>query len=107
MITLIISIFIFNLAAFLMKRKLPPYEYYASILFGLLVSEIANRFTDKYNWYYFFEPYFIERKTLLVLFGIYPAATMLIINWYPYHGSKKAKISYLLFGPSSLPFTNG
>ncbi|MBA2870234.1 hypothetical protein HNQ85_000492 [Anoxybacillus calidus] len=96
MVTLFISIFIFNLVAFLMKKKLSPYEYYSSILFSLFVSEFVDRFTDKYNWYYFFEPYFIEGKTLLVVFGIYPAATMLIINWYPYHGSKKAKILYLL-----------
>ncbi len=30
-ITLFISIFLFNLSAFLMKKKLPPYEYYSSI----------------------------------------------------------------------------
>lgn len=62
MITLVISIFIFNLAAFLMKKKLLPYEYYASILFGLLVSEIADRFTDKYNWYYFLNLISLKEK---------------------------------------------
>jgi hypothetical protein len=39
--------------------------------------------------------------------GIYLAATMLIINWYPYHGSKKQKFYICFFGPSPLPFTNG
>ncbi|MBT2721437.1 hypothetical protein J7E67_10230 [Bacillus sp. ISL-46] len=94
---LYVSIVVFNLAAFLMKKNLPLIEYYASIFWGLFTAELADRFTDKYNMYGFFEPYFVEAKTLLVILGIYPAATMLIINWYPFNRPLINKVMYILF----------
>jgi hypothetical protein len=90
------SIVLFNLTAFLMKKKLRPIEYYASIFWGLFNAELADRFTDKYNMYGFFEPYFIEAKTLLIILGIYPAAIMLIINWYPFNRPLINKFYYIL-----------
>ncbi|MDN3015713.1 hypothetical protein PH210_05755 [Paenibacillus sp. BSR1-1] len=93
---LYVSIIVFNLTSILMKKKLRPIEYYASIFWGLFFAELADRFTDKYNMYGFFEPYFIEAKTLLILFGIYPAATMIIINFYPYNRSLTNKAMYLI-----------
>src|SRR3982751_4100139 len=92
---LYVSIVLFNLAAFLMKKYLRPIEYYASIFWGLFSAELADRFTDKYNMYGFFEPYFIEAKSLLVILGIYPAATMLIINWYPFNRPFIYKFYYI------------
>ena len=46
--------------------------------------------------YGFFEPYFIEAKTLLIMLGIYPAATMLIINWYPFNRPLINRLHYIL-----------
>jgi hypothetical protein len=58
--------------------------------------------------YGFFEPYFIEAKTLLVIVGIYPAATMLIINnWYPFNRPLINKFYYILCWSVFLSFTNG
>jgi hypothetical protein len=48
------TVVIFNLIAILMRKNLTPIEYYSTILFGLFNSEIADRFTDKYDAYYFF-----------------------------------------------------
>ncbi|MFP5114121.1 CBO0543 family protein [Bacillaceae bacterium C204] len=79
-----------------MKKKLRPIEYYASIFWGLFTAELADRFTDKYNMYYFFNPYFVEAKSLLVILGIYPAATMLMINWYPFNCPLKNKFYYII-----------
>ncbi|MDE8563341.1 hypothetical protein PNH38_05495 [Anoxybacillus rupiensis] len=90
------SIIVFNLIAIMMKKKLMRIEYYSCILFALFTSEIVDRFAEKYDLYGFFYPFMIEAKTLLVLFGIYPAASMLIINWYPYDGTWKKKSLYLL-----------
>lgn len=91
------SIILFNAAAFLMKKHLRGIEYYASIFWGLFFSNLADRFTDKYNMYGFFGSYFVDLKTLLIIFGIYPAATMLIINWFPFNRSIAKKIMYILF----------
>jgi hypothetical protein len=93
---LYVSIVVFNLTAFLMKKNLRPIEYYASIFWGLFIADLADRFTDKYNMYGFFESYFIDVKTLLVILGIYPAATMLIINWYPFNRTLINKVFYIL-----------
>lgn len=93
---LYVSIVVFNLAAFLMKKNLPPIEYYASIFWGLFTTEIADRYTDKYDLYYFFNPYFIEAKSLLVILGIYPAATMLILNWYPFNRPITKRFYYII-----------
>jgi hypothetical protein len=90
------TVVIFNLIAILMRKNLTPIEYYSTILFGLFNSEIADRFTDKYDAYYFFDPWFIELESLWVLLGIYPAAAMIIVNWFPYNGSKYKKLLYLL-----------
>ncbi|MDP1442536.1 CBO0543 family protein [Priestia megaterium] len=95
-VILYISVIIFNLIALRMKKKLEWIDYYASIFFGLFAAELADRFTDKYDMYGFFNPYFIEVKTLWVLLGIYPAATMMIINWYPYSRSWIKKIFYII-----------
>jgi hypothetical protein len=93
---LYVSIVVFNLSAFLMKKHLRPTEYYASIFWALFFSELTDRFTDKYDWYGFFEPYIIEPKTLLIIFLIYPSAPMLIINWYPFNRPVLTKICYII-----------
>ncbi|AIE61752.1 CBO0543 family protein [Bacillus methanolicus] len=93
---LYVSIVVFNLTAFLMKKNLRPIEYYASIFWGLFCSEIADCFAYKYDMYGFFDPYFLDAKTLLIVLGIYPAATMLIINWYPFNRSFIIKFFYII-----------
>jgi hypothetical protein len=96
MLTIYISVFIFNTVAFLMKKRLSPFEYYGSIFFGIFCAEISDRFADRFELYYFFKPKIIEFQTFWVLFGIYPAATLLIINGYPYKKSRIKKALYIL-----------
>jgi hypothetical protein len=97
MLTLYFSVFVFNLIAILMKKRLRAFEYYGSIYFGIFWANVVDRFTDKYHMYYFFENInFISFRTLWVLLGIYPAATMIIINWYPFNKTWFKKILYIL-----------
>jgi hypothetical protein len=96
MLFLYISVIVFNLVAILMKKRLSSLEYYSSIFFGIFCAEISDRFADKYNLYCFFQPKVIEVQTFLILLGIYPAATMLIMNWFPYRKSWTNKALYIL-----------
>ncbi|OIK05454.1 hypothetical protein BIV60_27685 [Bacillus sp. MUM 116] len=93
---LYLSIITFNTIAILTKKTLQPVVYYASIFWGLFTAEIVDRWTDKWNLYGFFEPKVIDWQTTLIILGIYPAATVLLINWYPYERTRKAKVAYVL-----------
>lgn len=93
---LYISVIVFNLVAILMRKKLLPIEYYGTIFFGLFTAGLTDRFTDRYDMYFFFDPWFVEVESLWIMFGIYPAAAMMIVNWYPYNGSWYKKGLYLL-----------
>lgn len=95
---LCISIIIFNSIVFFMRKMLKRIELYSVAMFGVLFSEIVDRFTDKHSdsTYYFFDPWFIEWQSLLVFLGIYPALTMMIINWYPYNKQWYKKVAYIL-----------
>jgi hypothetical protein len=96
MLTLCISVFVFNTLAILMLKHLSALEYYGSVFFGIFWAETSDRFADKYNLYYFFQPKLIEAQTFLILLGVYPAATMMIINWFPYRKSRTNKALYIL-----------
>jgi hypothetical protein len=96
MFFLYISVIVFNLVTILMKKRLSSFEYYGSIFFGVFCAEISDRFADKYNLYYFFNPKVIEVQTFWILLGIYPAATMMIINWFPYGKTWTIKVLYIL-----------
>jgi len=93
---LYVSVLTFNSIAILTKKKLQPIVYYASIFWGLFTSEFTDRWTDKWDWYGFFEPQVIDWQTTLIILGIYPAATVLLINWYPYERTITAKVAYVL-----------
>ncbi|KQL52413.1 hypothetical protein AN964_01890 [Heyndrickxia shackletonii] len=90
------SVLVFNSVALLTKKKLEPIVYYASIFWGLFFAEFTDRWTDKWDFYGFFEPYVIDWPSTVIILGIYPAATVLLINWYPYKGTSIAKIRYVL-----------
>jgi hypothetical protein len=96
MFFLYISVIVFNFIAILMKKRLSSFEYYGLIFFGIFWAEISDRFADKYNLYYFFKPKVIEVQTFWILLGIYPAATMMIINWFPYRKTRTIKALYIL-----------
>ncbi len=96
MLTIYITILIFNLVVFFMKKKLSPLICSSCIYFAIFWAEISDRFTDRYNLYYFFYPNVIELQSFWILLGIYPAATMMIINWFPYQKSWIYKMGYIL-----------
>ena len=63
-----VSVLTFNSIAILTKKKLQPIVYYASIFWGLFSSDFTDRWTDKWDWYGFFEPQVINSQTTTLLF---------------------------------------
>jgi len=94
--TLWSTILLFNSIAFIMKKKINGYVYYTTIYFGLFFAVMFDKLTDKYKTYGFFQAGIIDPKELSVIFGIYPATAMMIINWFPYKRSFAYKTAYIL-----------
>ncbi|PWW32242.1 hypothetical protein DFO73_101505 [Cytobacillus oceanisediminis] len=94
---LTISILLFNLVATLIKKRLKTSEIYTTVIFGLLVSSLVDVYASfRYNAWGFFEVEKAELSAILILLGIYPAATIMIINWYPYKCTWNLKLTYLM-----------
>jgi len=95
MLFLYCSILIFSAIAIFMKKKLQATIYYGSVCFGVFWAALSDFFVDHYKIYYFFKNDYTDFKTLLVLIGIYPFAAMIIVNWFPYNGSKIRMVVYI------------
>lgn len=93
---LIISLILFNLTAYLLPKHLTKLEMYSSSLFALLFAVIADKFLDiKYNLYGYFMVG-LEWQTFAVAVGIYPAANIIFLNYYPYCQSVLKRTNYVL-----------
>lgn len=96
-IVLISSIAIFNAVAVLIRKSINFSENYTTVIFALAVSAVVDVFASyRYKAWGFFEVDKTEYSALLVYLGIYPAAAVIIINWYPYRSAKLTKLLYLL-----------
>lgn len=96
-ILLSVSIFVFNTIALLMKKRLTLSEIYTTVIFALFVDVLADTFASfRFHAWGFFEMNKVEFSALLVIFGIYPAISSMIINWYPFQSIWWLKICYLV-----------
>ncbi|MED3563164.1 hypothetical protein [Bacillus xiapuensis] len=78
---LIITILLFNTISIFMKKRLKMSEIYTTVIFGLLASTIADLYASyRFKAWGFFEVEKLEFSVLLILLGIYPAVTVMIIN---------------------------
>ncbi|MGG1400245.1 hypothetical protein ABE288_20840 [Bacillus salipaludis] len=94
---LIIAILLFNTVAIFMKKRLKISEIYTTVIFGLLASTIADLYASyRFKAWGFFEVEKLEFSVVLILLGIYPAVTVMIINWYPYKSNWTLKLCYLM-----------
>jgi uncharacterized membrane protein len=94
---LFLSVAIFNIVAIKVQPVLKPIEYFSVIVSGLFISEIHDRWTDKSeNIYGFFTEHVMEWQTFVIIIGIYPAATYLILTWFPYNKSLLKQTMYIL-----------
>lgn len=90
------SILIFNLAAYLMPKRLSRVEIYATSLFALVLQSTTDVYLDLgYDLYGYFNrgP---DILTMLPVFGIYPALGTIFLNYYPYRGNACSKGLYIL-----------
>jgi hypothetical protein len=94
---LIITILIFNSVVILMKKRLKISEIYATVTFGLVFNLLVDIYANfRFKLWGFFEVEKIEFSTILIILGIYPAAAVMIINWYPFKSVWRLKLCYLL-----------
>lgn len=72
-------------------------EIYTTVIFGLLASTIADLYASyRFKALGFFEVEKLEFSVVLILLGIYPAVTVMIINWYPFKSTWTLKLCYLM-----------
>jgi hypothetical protein len=96
-IVLGVSIIVFNTTAYIMKKKLTVKQMYSTILFALFLAVTVDMYASfRFDAWGFFNPERAELARLLIVLGIYPAVTLLIINWYPYKELWWKKLNYLL-----------
>ncbi len=96
-VIIILTILIFNIILILMKKRLKIAEIYVSVIFSLFVVLLTDIFASyRLKAWGFFNVEATEYSSLFIIFGIYPAAAAMIINWYPYKSVWWIKIGYLL-----------
>ncbi|MGG5252470.1 CBO0543 family protein [Neobacillus sp. SM06] len=97
MLFLIFSVILFNLIAILIPKRMSQIEILTTTLFSLYFETITNVFLDlKYDWYGYFTKG-VNWETILYLFGIFPAVSIVFLNSFPYHKKLKSKIYYLFW----------
>ncbi|WP_160726142.1 CBO0543 family protein [Bacillus sp. USDA818B3_A] len=96
MIYLLISVFIFNIAAYVVPKQLTKQEIYTSALFsfslGILLDVILAL---KYHLYGYFEGG-VQLRSLIVIIGLFPSAGIVFLNYYPRKESLFKQILYIL-----------
>jgi hypothetical protein len=83
-------ILLINVTAILMPKRMTMIEVYTTGLFVLTLGLTTDIILDlKYNFY----GHFCKGPDLLgfiIIFGIYPAANLIILNYFPFQKSLKA-----------------
>lgn len=89
---LIVSIFVFNAIASIIPKRLTRAEIYATTLFALVFVLVVDLYLDvKYDFYGYFNPG-VDWAFLIPLFGLYPAVSLIFLNYYPYQKPRSALI---------------
>lgn len=95
MLFLTVSVIIINAIAYLIPKNLTKQEIYVTSLFALFFEVMINIFLDiKFNLYGYFDVG-VDTLTLIPVFGLYPAASVLFLNFYPYSKSNYLRIYYI------------
>jgi len=93
---LFLCVIVFNTIAICMKKNLKLIDMYATIITSLLIHTKVDRWTDRMGWYGFFDRTHVDAPTMLVSIGLYPAASIIMLNFYPYDKSKWLAAGYIL-----------
>jgi len=93
---LTMSILTFNATAIFIPKKMTKIEIYTTSLFALVLQLTSDAILDlKFDFYGYFNKG-VDLKSFIVMFGIYPSASIIILNYFPFYKSIKAKILYIV-----------
>lgn len=96
MLALLVSVVVLNLIAFLIPKKLSRLEMYVTSLFSVYFACQVDVYLNlKLNLYGYFLPG-VDYRTLIILWGLYPAFSIIFLNLYPYALSRFYKLAYIL-----------
>lgn len=96
MLFLIIIVIVFNLIAILIRKRMSGIEILTTTLFSLSLQVLTDKYLDiKYDLYGYFGKG-LEFETLIYVFGVYPAISIIFLNYFPYRKGNNNKIFYIL-----------
>ncbi|HYK73137.1 MAG TPA: CBO0543 family protein [Pseudoneobacillus sp.] len=96
MLFLIMTVIVFNLFAYYIRKRLKPIEIITTTLFAMYFQVMTDIYLDlRYDFYGYFEkgP---DYESLLYVFGIYPAVNIIFLNLYPYQKPWQSKLYFLV-----------
>ena len=95
-IFVLISCIVFTLVAYLIPKKMKPYETYATSLFAALFGLFIDCILAlKYKFYVLDEPG-IQIPPLIGQVVLYSTTSAILLNLFPYEKSLKSKVIYIL-----------
>lgn len=87
---------IFNIAAFLIPKKLNKIEIYATSFFAFTYGISVDMIMDlHYNFYGYFEEGF-QWLGFLAILMYFPSVSVLFLNLYPLKSNKRKKVLYIV-----------
>ena len=93
---LILTIIMLNAVFWLMPNKLTKIEIFSSCMFAVIFELIVNIYLDlKLDWYGYFKKG-AQWGSLVVIFGIYPAANAIFLNYYQDMKNVARKFWYII-----------
>jgi hypothetical protein len=92
----ILTILCSLIVIFFVPKRLSKLELYTSSLFAAFLGTIADVYLDvKFDWYGFFNKG-ADWHYIPILLFVYPAANILLLNFYPEHKRFTYKVLYIL-----------
>lgn len=93
---LILTIIVLNAVFWFMPKKMTKIEIFSTCMFALVFELIVNTYLDlKLNWYGYFSKG-AQWGSVIAIFGIYPAANAIFLNYYQYTKNVKQKFWYII-----------
>jgi len=89
---LIISVFVFNIVAYFIPKRLSKIEIWTTCLFATFLGFTVDVPLDLYG---FFEKGF-QWVSYLIIFGLYPSSNTIFLNYYPFRKSILRKVIYFI-----------
>lgn len=93
---LILTVIVLNAVFWYMPKQLTAIEIFSTCMFALVFELIVNIYLDlKLDWYGYFKKG-VQWGSMIAIFGIYPAANTIFLNYYQYMEKVKQKFWYII-----------